>query len=78
MKCSQQNQIAHAASPPTLAKNARMGHPSMGMVHAKIVKGGPARPSLTLYHECRLVAFIWFQTKLETAQISYGNAKLED
>src|ERR1035438_372126 len=26
--CPQQNQIAHAASPPTLAKNARMGHPS--------------------------------------------------
>ena len=25
--CPQQNQIAHAASPPTLAKNARMGHP---------------------------------------------------
>ena len=23
----QQKQIAHAASPPTLAKNARMGHP---------------------------------------------------
>ena len=23
----QPNQIAHAASPPTLAKNARMGHP---------------------------------------------------
>jgi hypothetical protein len=25
--CPQQDQIAHAASPPTLAKNARMGHP---------------------------------------------------
>jgi hypothetical protein len=38
----QQNQIAHAASPPTLAKqNARIGHPQWGMVRAKIVKGGP-------------------------------------
>ena len=27
MTCPQQNQIAPAASPPTLAKNARMGHP---------------------------------------------------
>src|SRR5216683_7340695 len=25
--CPQQNQMAHAASPPTLTKNARMGHP---------------------------------------------------
>jgi hypothetical protein len=25
--CPQQNQTAHAASPPILAKNARMGHP---------------------------------------------------
>jgi hypothetical protein len=25
--CPQQNQIAHAPSPPTLAENARMGHP---------------------------------------------------
>jgi hypothetical protein len=37
------NQIAHAASPPTLAKNARMGHPQAGMV--QILKGRPpARP----------------------------------
>src|SRR5258708_38944987 len=47
--CPQQNQIAHAASPPTpsassgqaLAKNARLGHPQREWCSAKIVKGGP-------------------------------------
>jgi hypothetical protein len=37
----QQNQIAQAASPPTLAKNARMGHPLWEWRRQKIVKGGP-------------------------------------
>jgi hypothetical protein len=37
--CLQQNQIAHAASPPTYKKR-KDGAPSVGMVHAKIVKGG--------------------------------------
>jgi len=39
--CPQQNQLAHAASPPTLSKKRRGGTTSAGMVHAKIVKGGP-------------------------------------
>jgi len=38
----QQNQIAHAASPPTPAKNAR-GSPT-GNVHAKIVTRRATRP----------------------------------
>ena len=38
--CPQQNQIAHAASPPTLANKRKDGAPSVGM-HAKVVKGGP-------------------------------------
>src|SRR5208282_1640489 len=49
--CPQRNQIAHAASPPTLARNARTGHPqwerctrrSLKVCHPPIrFKGGPA------------------------------------
>ncbi len=39
--CPQQNQLAHAASLPTLAKNARMGHPQWEWCTQRIVKGGP-------------------------------------
>ena len=35
------NQIAHAASPPTLAKTARMGHPLSKWCTQTITKGGP-------------------------------------
>jgi hypothetical protein len=34
----------HAASRPTLAKNARMGHPLWEMAHTNIIKGGPPAP----------------------------------
>jgi len=37
--CGERTKVAPAASPPTLAKNARMGHPQCEMAHAKIVKG---------------------------------------
>src|SRR5260370_972091 len=81
--CPQQNQIAHAASPPTLARNARMGHPqwewctqrslkvghppkkrkdgapSVGIVHAKIVKAGPhAFADKTLRRSCILLMIL--------------------
>jgi len=45
------NQIAHAASPPTLAKNARMGHPLLEMVHTEIAKGGPPAQQLQQQQE---------------------------
>ena len=35
------NQIAHAASPPTLAKKRKDGAPPVGTVQARIVQGGP-------------------------------------
>jgi hypothetical protein len=34
--CYSTNQIAQAASPPTLAKNARMGHPLRRFVQADV------------------------------------------
>ena len=43
--CPQQNHVAHAASRPTLAKNARMGHPQWEWCTQRSLKGGPpARP----------------------------------
>ena len=45
------NQIAHAVPPPTLARNARMGHPRVGVVRAKILKGGP--PAKILGHKAK-------------------------
>jgi hypothetical protein len=39
---SKTSQIAHAASPPNLAKIARMGHPQAECCTQRIVKGGPS------------------------------------
>ncbi len=39
--CPRQNQIAHAASRPTLAENARMGHPQWERCTQRSFKGGP-------------------------------------
>src|SRR5580692_9990031 len=39
--CAQQNHIAQAAWPPTLAKNARMGHPRRERCTQRSIKGGP-------------------------------------
>jgi hypothetical protein len=36
----QPNQIAHAASPPTLAKNARMGHPHCERYTQELLRAG--------------------------------------
>ncbi len=44
--CPQQNQIAHAASPPTLAKNARMGHPQLESCTQRPLKAGHSAASL--------------------------------
>ena len=39
--CAQQNHIAQAAWPPTLAKDARMGHPRRERCTQRSIKGGP-------------------------------------
>jgi hypothetical protein len=39
--CAQQNHIAQAAWPPTLAKNARMGHPQRERCTQRSIKAGP-------------------------------------
>jgi hypothetical protein len=39
--CPQQHQIVRAASPPTLAKNARMGHPQLEWCTHRSLKVGP-------------------------------------
>ena len=39
--CVVTNPVTHAASLPTLAKNARMGHPRLEWRTRKIMRGGP-------------------------------------
>jgi hypothetical protein len=54
--CAQQNHIAQAAWPPTLAKNARMGHPQRERCTQRSIKGGPPAHCPVLREARRILA----------------------